>query len=139
MDGGALAMEFLKPNEDRLAYGEGLLFKIFRELTLRIAERLLKQRESVVARLKRLGAQIVDAPAEGAKFLRGGDHADGFAFVQELVRNESAIVLGEGKEYLVEARPEAMGHYFAFLKDPRATPETSDAVGTPAPPPSAAP
>ncbi len=27
------AMEFLKPNEDRLAYGEGLLFKIFRELT----------------------------------------------------------------------------------------------------------
>lgn len=31
-------------------------------------------------------------------------HADGFAFVQELVRNESAIVLGEGKEYLVESR-----------------------------------
>lgn len=31
-------------------------------------------------------------------------HADGFAFVQDLVRNESAIVLGEGKEYLVESR-----------------------------------
>lgn len=30
-----------------------------------IAERLLRQREAVAARLRRLGAQIVDAPAEG--------------------------------------------------------------------------
>lgn len=27
-----------------------------------------------------VGDHLVDAPAEGAKFLRGGDHADGFAF-----------------------------------------------------------
>lgn len=30
-----------------------------------IAERLVKQREGVIGRLKRLGAQIVDAPADG--------------------------------------------------------------------------
>ena len=29
-----------------------------------IAERLLKQREAVTTRLRRMGAQIVDAPAE---------------------------------------------------------------------------
>ena len=30
-----------------------------------VAERLLKQKEAVAARLRRLGAQIIDAPAEG--------------------------------------------------------------------------
>jgi len=30
-----------------------------------VADRLLKQREAVTARLRRLGAQIVDAPADG--------------------------------------------------------------------------
>ena len=30
-----------------------------------IADRLLRQRETVATRLRRLGAQIVDAPAEG--------------------------------------------------------------------------
>lgn len=74
--------ELMVENVARLMRTHLVLFVVFRDEeleTLRgrepaepddvsravIAERLLRQREAVTARLRRLGAQIVDAPAEG--------------------------------------------------------------------------
>jgi uncharacterized protein (DUF58 family) len=78
----ATSAELMVENVARLMRTHLVLFVVFRDEELEalvgrepvvaedvsravIAERLLKQRESVIARLRRLGAQIVDAPAEG--------------------------------------------------------------------------
>lgn len=78
----ATSAELMIENVTRLMRTHLVLFVVFRDeelesLTTReprdaddvsravIAERLLKQREGVAARLRRLGAQIIDAPAEG--------------------------------------------------------------------------
>ncbi len=78
----ATSAELMIENVARLMRTHVVLFVVFRDeeleaLTTRepgdaedvtravIAERLLRQRQAVSARLKRLGAQIVDAPAEG--------------------------------------------------------------------------
>lgn len=78
----ATSAELMIENVARLMRTHLVLFVVFRDEeleTLRarrpvepddvsravIAERMLRQREEVAARLRRLGAQIVDAPAEG--------------------------------------------------------------------------
>ena len=78
----ATSAELMVENVARLMRTHVVLFVVFRDeeleaLTTRepgdaedvtravIAERLLRQRQAVSVRLKRLGAQIVDAPAEG--------------------------------------------------------------------------
>lgn len=78
----ATSAELMVENVARLMRTHLVLFVVFRDEELEalvgrepvaaedvsravIAERLLKQREAVIARLRRLGAQIVDAPAEG--------------------------------------------------------------------------
>lgn len=78
----ATSAELMIENVARLMRTHLVLFVVFRDEELDglvthapetpddvsravIAERLVKQREGVIGRLKRLGAQIVDAPAEG--------------------------------------------------------------------------
>jgi len=78
----ATSAELMVENVARLMRTHLVLFVVFRDEELEalvgreplspddvsravIAERLLKQREGVIARLRRLGAQIVDAPADG--------------------------------------------------------------------------
>jgi len=78
----ATSAELMVENVARLMRTHLVLFVVFRDEELEalvgrepaspddvsravIAERLLKQREAVIARLRRLGAQIVDAPADG--------------------------------------------------------------------------
>lgn len=78
----ATSAEMMLENVARLMRTHLVLFVVFRDEELEslvrrepldaedvtravIAERLLKQREGVTVRLRRLGAQIVDAPAEG--------------------------------------------------------------------------
>ena len=78
----ATSAELMVENVARLMRTHLVLFVVFRDEELEslvtrapetaddvsravIAERLSKQREAVIARLKRLGAQIVDAPADG--------------------------------------------------------------------------
>ncbi len=78
----ATSAELMIENVARLMRTHMVLFVVFRDEELEnlitrepadaddvaravIAERLLKQREAVSGRLKRLGAQIVDAPADG--------------------------------------------------------------------------
>ncbi len=78
----ATSAELMIENLGRLMRTHLVLFVVFRDEELErladaeplavedmarsvIADSLLKQREAVVARLRRLGAQIVDAPAEG--------------------------------------------------------------------------
>lgn len=78
----ATSAELMVENVARLMRTHLVLFVVFRDEELEalvgcepqapedvaravIAERLLRQREAVTARLRRLGAQIVDAPAEG--------------------------------------------------------------------------
>lgn len=78
----ATSAELMIENVARLMRTHVVLFVVFRDEELEalvrreprdadhvsravIAERLLRQREAVAARLRRLGAQIVDAPAEG--------------------------------------------------------------------------
>ena len=78
----ATSAELMVENVARLMRTHLVLFVVFRDeeleaLTTReprepedvsravVAERLLKQKEQVAARLRRLGAQIIDAPAEG--------------------------------------------------------------------------
>jgi uncharacterized protein (DUF58 family) len=77
----ATSAELMVENVARLMRTHLVLFVVFRDEELEalitkppvepddvsravIAERLLKQREAVTTRLRRLGAQIVDAPAE---------------------------------------------------------------------------
>jgi uncharacterized protein (DUF58 family) len=78
----ATSAELMVENVARLMRTHLVLFVVFRDEELEslvtrepreaedvtravIAERLLRQREAVSARLKRLGAEIIDAPAEG--------------------------------------------------------------------------
>ena len=78
----ATSAELMVENVARLMRTHLVLFVVFRDeeleaLTTReprepedvsravVAERLLKQKEAVAARLRRLGAQIIDAPADG--------------------------------------------------------------------------
>ena len=78
----ATSAELMVENVARLMRTHLVLFVVFRDEELEglvgreptapedvaravIAERLLKQREGVTARLRRLGAQIIDAPADG--------------------------------------------------------------------------
>jgi uncharacterized protein (DUF58 family) len=78
----ATSAELMVENVARLMRTHLVVFVVFRDEELEglvtreptspddvsravIAERMLRQREAVTARLKRLGAQIVDAPAEG--------------------------------------------------------------------------
>jgi uncharacterized protein (DUF58 family) len=78
----ATSAELMVENLSRLMRTHLVLFVVFRDEELEglvvqepqspedvaravIAERLLRQREAVTARLRRLGAQIVDAPADG--------------------------------------------------------------------------
>ncbi|HEX7887354.1 MAG TPA: DUF58 domain-containing protein, partial [Phenylobacterium sp.] len=78
----ATSAELMIENVARLMRTHLVLFVVFRDEELEslagrepmdpddvsravIAERLLRQREAVAARLRRLGAQIVDAPADG--------------------------------------------------------------------------
>lgn len=78
----ATSAELMVENVARLMRTHLVLFVVFRDEELEglvgreptdpedvaravIAERLLRQREAVTARLRRLGAQIVDAPADG--------------------------------------------------------------------------
>jgi uncharacterized protein (DUF58 family) len=78
----ATSAELMVENVARLMRTHLVLFVVFRDEELEglvgrepqapedvaravIAERLLRQREAVAARLRRLGAQIVDAPADG--------------------------------------------------------------------------
>lgn len=78
----ATSAELMVENVARLMRTHLVLFVVFRDEELEslvgrepqtpddvsravIAERMLKQREGVAARLRRLGAQIVDAPADG--------------------------------------------------------------------------
>jgi uncharacterized protein (DUF58 family) len=86
----ATSAELMVENVARLMRTHLVLFVVFRDEELEslvgrepqtaddvsravIAERMLKQREAVTARLRRLGAQIVDAPAEslGTALLNG--------------------------------------------------------------------
>jgi uncharacterized protein (DUF58 family) len=78
----ATSAELMVENVARLMRTHLVLFVVFRDEELEslreqapatpedvsravVAERLLKQREAVTAKLRRLGAQIVDAPADG--------------------------------------------------------------------------
>ena len=78
----ATSAELMIENVARLMRTHVVLFVVFRDAELEelvaceprspedvtravIAERLLRQRDAVATRLKRLGAQIVDAPAGG--------------------------------------------------------------------------
>lgn len=78
----ATSAELMVENVARLMRTHLVLFVVFRDEELEslvdqapqtpedvsravVADRLLKQREAVTARLRRLGAQIVDAPADG--------------------------------------------------------------------------
>jgi uncharacterized protein (DUF58 family) len=78
----ATSAELMVENVARLMRTHLVLFVVFRDEELEslreqapatpqdvsravVAERLLKQREAVAAKLRRLGAQIVDAPADG--------------------------------------------------------------------------
>ena len=78
----ATSAELMIENVARLMRTHLVLFVVFRDEELEglvgrepqtpddvsravIAERMLKQRDGVAARLRRLGAQIVDAPADG--------------------------------------------------------------------------
>ena len=78
----ATSAELMVENVARLMRTHLVLFVVFRDEELEafvtreprepadvsravVAERLLKHKEQVAARLRRLGAQIIDAPAEG--------------------------------------------------------------------------